>query len=207
MFMQQQGAQQATAAQQAAAQAQMQAAQEQIQAAQAQLDRAINEAAAAGRAGVSADTKAQVKEQIRAAFDAVRDAAEEARASQNSETRPVDLNGLIPARAVEIANIMGFTLVLCVVGFPLARAFGRWLDRRGATPPPPNREMISRLDAIEQAVESVAVEMERMSENQRFTARMLSERAQEPAGNFLAADRERVPVDLAGNAPVNARRG
>jgi len=33
-----------------------------------------------------------------------------------------------------------------------------------------------RLDRIEQAVEAVAVEMERVSEAQRFSARLLSER-------------------------------
>ncbi len=37
-----------------------------------------------------------------------------------------------------------------------------------------------RLARIEQAVESIAIEVERVSEGQRFTTRLLAERVQEP---------------------------
>jgi hypothetical protein len=37
-----------------------------------------------------------------------------------------------------------------------------------------------RLDRIEQAVDAIAIEVERMSESQRFTARLLSERLPTP---------------------------
>jgi hypothetical protein len=51
-----------------------------------------------------------------------------------------------------------------------------------------------RLERIEQAVESVAVEMERVSEAQRFSARLLSERLPEalPQLDAAAAQRARV---------------
>jgi hypothetical protein len=39
-----------------------------------------------------------------------------------------------------------------------------------------------RLERIEQAVDAIALEVERMSEGQRFTTRLLAERMQEPAG-------------------------
>jgi DNA-binding transcriptional regulator of glucitol operon len=38
----------------------------------------------------------------------------------------------------------------------------------------------SRLERIEQAVDSIAIEVERISENQRFTTKLLSERATTP---------------------------
>ena len=37
-------------------------------------------------------------------------------------------------------------------------------------------EIASRLDRMEQAIDSIAVEVERISEGQRFTTRLLSER-------------------------------
>jgi hypothetical protein len=45
------------------------------------------------------------------------------------------------------------------------------LRARGADP-----RVEDRLERIEQAVDAIAVEVERMSESQRFTARLLSER-------------------------------
>jgi hypothetical protein len=37
-------------------------------------------------------------------------------------------------------------------------------------------ELMSRLDRMEQAIDAIAVEVERISEGQRFTTRLLSER-------------------------------
>lgn len=48
----------------------------------------------------------------------------------------------------------------------------------------------TRLDRIEQSVEGIAVEMERVSEAQRFTARLLSER-REPVPAQLPVAEER----------------
>ncbi|MEP6781709.1 MAG: hypothetical protein ABJC26_17550, partial [Gemmatimonadaceae bacterium] len=106
----------------------------------------------------------------------------------------------IPPQAVDIVQALGTTLVFCVVGFPLAKAFARWIDRRG-TVAAPSREIATRLEAIEQAVESVAVEVERISEGQRFTAKLLNERTQQPASEFVAAERD--PIS---SLPANSRR-
>jgi hypothetical protein len=59
---------------------------------------------------------------------------------------------------------------------PLMRALARVIDRRGTAPAMSN-DSAQRLAAIEQAVEAVAVEVERISEGQRFTAKLLSDRA------------------------------
>lgn len=52
--------------------------------------------------------------------------------------------------------------------------------RGGAISSPQVSEIASRLDRMEQAIDAIAVEVERISEGQRFTTRLLSERA-EPA--------------------------
>jgi len=69
-----------------------------------------------------------------------------------------------------------FTMILgLVVGTPVARAYAR---RVSAAPPPaalPPAEVIARLDRIEQAVEAMATEVERIADGQRFVTRLLSE--------------------------------
>jgi hypothetical protein len=47
-------------------------------------------------------------------------------------------------------------------------------------------EIATRLDRMEQAIEAIAVEVERVSEGQRFTTRLLSERSD--AGAPVARD-------------------
>ena len=72
--------------------------------------------------------------------------------------------------------IISGTIVTLAVMVPLVRAVVRSIDariRREAVQPP---EMMQRLAAIESAVESIAVEVERISENQRFTTRLLAGR-------------------------------
>jgi hypothetical protein len=68
------------------------------------------------------------------------------------------------------------TVVILALGIPLVRAFTRKHDRAtfstGLTP-----ELAMRLDRLEAMVETVSVEVERLSEGQRFTTRLLSEGA------------------------------
>jgi hypothetical protein len=76
-------------------------------------------------------------------------------------------------------------LVIMVLGFPVVRLITRWLEPR----PVPPRELSAingRLERIETAVDSIAVEVERISEAQRFSARLQSEQ-QSPR---LSAPRE-----------------
>ncbi len=66
------------------------------------------------------------------------------------------------------------TVIICAIGFPLARAHGRRIDAESKNPRVPP-EVMHRLERIEQAVDAVAIEVERISEGQRFTTRLLSE--------------------------------
>ena len=63
----------------------------------------------------------------------------------------------------------------CVL-FPLARAWARRIENRGESPLAMSGELTARLDRIERAVESVALEVERISEGQRFVTKVLAER-------------------------------
>lgn len=72
--------------------------------------------------------------------------------------------------------IISGTITILAVMVPLVRAVVRSIDariRRETLQPP---EVATRLAAIESAVEAIAVEVERISENQRFTTRLLAGR-------------------------------
>jgi hypothetical protein len=68
-------------------------------------------------------------------------------------------------------------LVLIILGLPVVRLITRWLEPK----PVPPRELSAingRLERIETAVDSIALEVERISEAQRFSARLQSEQQQ-----------------------------
>ena len=87
----------------------------------------------------------------------------------------VDMNEDI---VVPIAGMI--TGIVIVIGVPLAIVYAR---RLWITPPvqPPSREVIERLERMEHAIDSIAVEVERISEGQRFTTKLLSDRETEAA--------------------------
>lgn len=70
--------------------------------------------------------------------------------------------------------IFGFVAVTSI-GTPLAKAFAKRWERKGEREQ--QLHLAQRLEAIEQAIETVAVEVERISEGQRFTSKLLAERA------------------------------
>jgi hypothetical protein len=94
---------------------------------------------------------------------------------------PVDPNLIVH----EVFSWVVPGLVIMVLGFPVVRLITRWLEPR----PVPPRELSTingRLERIETAVDSIAVEVERISEAQRFSAKLQSE--QQPPR--LSAPRE-----------------
>jgi hypothetical protein len=87
------------------------------------------------------------------------------------------------SRRQQTFMFVGFIIVVIAavaVLRPIMRAIGKRIE--GA----PNRDVLAgasteRLERIEQAVEAMAVEIERISEGQRFTTRLLSSRAEADA--------------------------
>ena len=107
----------------------------------------------------------------------------------------------MPQGAVDLGLAFFFTIAVVAIGLPLARAFARRMDRKGqiavATAAPSNTD--PRLERIEQAIEAIAIEVERVSEGQRFANRLMGEIRALPAPNPLelrprVAQKEAVPV-------------
>jgi hypothetical protein len=86
----------------------------------------------------------------------------------------------------EIVPIVIFTMVpLTMIFYPLARALARRIERgaerAGDSAGQLPETVAARLERMEQAIDSIAVEVERISEGQRFTTRLLTERTTQDA--------------------------
>jgi len=85
-------------------------------------------------------------------------------------------------------ELIPIVLFICIaataVGVPLAKAFAKRIENqpRDLRMPP---DVTARLDRMEHAIDAIAIEIERISEGQRFTTKLLSERADKAAGNHL----------------------
>lgn len=85
------------------------------------------------------------------------------------------------------------TAVICAIGIPIARAYSRRVDAESRNPRLPT-EVTDRLERMEHALDSIAIEVERITEGQRFTTKLLSERRggdgrQIPPGGSSPQDR------------------
>jgi hypothetical protein len=70
-------------------------------------------------------------------------------------------------------------------GFPLARAYAKKIERGNDTARVPS-DVSARLERMEQAIDSIAVEVERISEGQRFTTKLLAERSGAAVGGDVS---------------------
>jgi hypothetical protein len=66
------------------------------------------------------------------------------------------------------------TVIVMSIAIPLVRAMIRRWDRQSMQPQMP-AETTQRLERIEQAVDAIAFEVERIAESQRFVAKLMAE--------------------------------
>jgi hypothetical protein len=81
----------------------------------------------------------------------------------------------MPPEVLEIVKIFFSSVVAISLGIPIIRAVTRRFERGPQLPPQASPEVVARLERIEQAVETVAVEVERIAEAQRFSAKLIAE--------------------------------
>jgi hypothetical protein len=72
-------------------------------------------------------------------------------------------------------GIIFTSVTLMTLGAPIVKAWASRFERR--TEVKQQAAIEERLASIEQAIDSVAVEVERISEGQRFTSKLLADRA------------------------------
>jgi hypothetical protein len=66
------------------------------------------------------------------------------------------------------------TAIVFAIGIPLVKVYSRKIDAEAKNPRIPS-DVTYRLERMERAIEAVAIEVERISEGQRFTTKLLSE--------------------------------
>lgn len=83
------------------------------------------------------------------------------------------------AGQITAISIVGMITVL----MPLSIALGKLLLRRAVRPPAPQvpKDVSDRLERMEQGIEAVALEVERIGEGQRFVTQLMADRAQRVA--------------------------
>jgi cation transport ATPase len=151
-------------------------AQQQVREAQQELRQAQQEV---GQAASNAQRSA-ANDQLANAQQAVREAETQVRAVEAALRSvpavytiqpPMDMRNVIPPQAVDIAIGFFITIAVMVVGWPISRALGRRLDR-GGSHTAVDAGTSEQLQRIEQSVEAIAIEVERISEAQRYMARL-----------------------------------
>jgi len=86
---------------------------------------------------------------------------------------------------VWVPIVLFSTMPVIAIGFPLARAYAKKIERGNDQVRVPS-DVSARLERMEQAIDSIAVEVERISEGQRFTTKLLSERSSAPVGGDVS---------------------
>jgi hypothetical protein len=103
---------------------------------------------------------------------------------ESGTTVPVDPPLDIPPRVESLGYALFLMIAIIAVGKPLARALGSVIERRSLKPAMPV-EFGARLERIEQGIESVSIEVERISESQRYLLKLQGstpERVEIPRG-------------------------
>jgi hypothetical protein len=110
-----------------------------------------------------------------------------------------------PDEIAEQITIVSTVFTIFVL-FPLAIAYARRLWRRGALAVAElPRVLAERLTRLDQAVDTIAIEVERISEGQRFLTKVMTDNN---AGRTLGAGpAQPVPIDTLEGVPVPRSRG
>jgi hypothetical protein len=99
-------------------------------------------------------------------------------------TIPDDMPFDVPPRVENLGYAFLLMIAVIAVGKPLARALGSLIERRALKPAMP-QEFGARLERIEQGIEAVSIEVERISESQRYLLKVQAptpERVELPRG-------------------------
>ena len=74
--------------------------------------------------------------------------------------------------------MIGGMVITVVLGYPIIRFIIRLIDRRLDNNTLRATDVTAQLRALQDSVDTMAIELERISEGQRFTAKLMAEREQ-----------------------------
>jgi hypothetical protein len=89
---------------------------------------------------------------------------------------PNDFRNAVPQGAVDISIAFFVTIAVCIVGLPIARAFARRMNARSAAIESGTGHVAPQIEQLQNSIDAMALELERISESQRFQSKLLAER-------------------------------
>ena len=150
----------------------------------ATLRNAIRDAARAVRQDAKqagADARAAAKDAQIAAKDAITAAREgQGQGGIPGTVPPPPQNNSsddIPPQVMQIVSMFFVFVVVLVLGTPIVRAIMRRFDRKTESMRVTGPDVTPHLRQLQESVDAMAIEIERISEGQRFTSKLLASRA------------------------------
>jgi hypothetical protein len=139
----------------------------------------------------------QIRDQINAAREGAQAAAKDARAAAptpgtpgsdvtTGQQIPWNPNDDIPPRAMGLGIAFLVTVAAVLILMPFTRALSRAIDRSKPRSSVPS-DVSAQLNQLGQAVDAIALEVERISEGQRFTTKLLAEQRADQTRTILGA--------------------
>jgi len=135
--------------------------------------------------GIVSQARAAAQEAKRNAQDAKQGIPGPAKTSNDGQTATTappspafDPNTMIPPQVWDVTFGFFITVAFCVVGLPLARAFARRIDRKTEFKSVAGPDLTPHIRQLQDSVDAMAIELERISEGQRFTSKLLAERSE-----------------------------
>jgi len=123
---------------------------------------------------------------VQNAANAIRNAAD---AIQNSTQPQVIVqppyrnnNNDIPPEVIPLVGMVMGTVMAIVLGYPIIRFIIKMIERKADRSTLPAKDVAAQLRALQDSVDTMAIELERISEGQRFTAKLMAEREQRALG-------------------------
>jgi hypothetical protein len=127
-------------------------------------------------------TKEQIRETARRSVEGVVagavGGADQPKVAIEGNSGIPDMSHIIPPQAVDISLAFFFTVAFIIVGWPLARAFARRIDRKSENMQVKGANIEPQLRQLQESIDAMAIEIERISEGQRFTSKLIAERKQ-----------------------------
>ena len=122
-----------------------------------------------------------------------------------AQGRPIGTTETRPAPRFPIQTIdsdlviVSSTALLLVLGLPVSIAWARRILRKKPEPPIPS-DLTQRLGSIERAVDAIAIEVERISEGQRFVTKIFADRPAQ--GSNAESSAAPAPPKALGAGPI-----
>lgn len=136
---------------------------------------------------IGGDGTADAQRAIQNAIEAAQNAAGQAGTLQ--PPRVVQVSPDIPPEVVPIVGIVFGAVALMVIVTPIVRGIMRMIERRQEKTLVHGPAVAQQLAQLQQSVDALAIEVERISESQRFQAKVLAERERPALGGGEAAAR------------------